>query len=376
MYAQEFILSIADKALECSSTYITAGHNGPYFDTETPVRVYGNWLIVFARCFEITGKKKYYDKVQVLAEKILQDKYRPFAKSYYHRDKVGKDHCNGLVGQAWTFEALARASQILNDQCYVDSARSVYHQHNFNHELGLWNRLEIDGARLSIDDTFNHQLWFAACALLLSVNSSDSIATDVRCFIDSLNANLTIMENGLIYHPIERALPVVEDAKVTLVLRVKKILRPFYVGLLSKPKQAAHIAQAKMINKSIGYHSFNMYAFAMLKQRLPGHPFWDSKEMNKMVLYIKSDEYSSNIVGNKYSFSYNPPGYEVPFSLSVLDEENIEQYARWVNMQLHKTYSENVGMFDRNNEDAVTLTSRIYELTRLENLNFHIDIGK
>ena len=45
--------------------------------------------------------------------------------------------------------------------------------------------------------------------------------------------------------------------------------------------------------------------------------------------------------------------------------EGKNQYLEpWLRTQLEKTYSNETLFFDKNNEDPVTLTSRIYELTR------------
>ena len=46
-------------------------------------------------------------------------------------------------------------------------AEEVFFQHKFIEKLGVWKRLEIDGSVGRIDQTFNHQLWFASCASLL-----------------------------------------------------------------------------------------------------------------------------------------------------------------------------------------------------------------
>ena len=149
MKLSEFLIAIADKALYKPKRFLQPGRNGPYNDSETKVRNYGHWLITFSKCFELTGRKIYLEKVQELAEYLISDHARPYGFSFHHRSKEGKDRCNGLVGQAWTFESLACASSILDDIKYVKLAEEVFFQHNFNKNLGLWNRLEIDGQILS-----------------------------------------------------------------------------------------------------------------------------------------------------------------------------------------------------------------------------------
>ena len=93
----------------------------------------------------------------------------------------------------------------------------MFFQHHFNEQYGLWNRLEINGDVLSIDMTFNHQLWFAACASLIDSPRKKEIQGRVVRFLDCLTENLTILNNGLIYHPITRK---IKDKYSTLSLKV------------------------------------------------------------------------------------------------------------------------------------------------------------
>ena len=41
-----------------------AGHNGPYFDLETPVRNTGHWLMTFLKVYSITKKKIFFNAAQ------------------------------------------------------------------------------------------------------------------------------------------------------------------------------------------------------------------------------------------------------------------------------------------------------------------------
>jgi hypothetical protein len=372
MILSDFLISIADKALSEPRRFLQPGHNGPYNDSETPVRNYGHWLITFSKCFELTGEKIYFEKIEELAEYLISDDARPHGFSFHHRSIEGKDKCNGLVGQAWTFEALAEASAVIRDIKYVEIAEEVFFDHKFNTEFGLWHRLEIDGNILSIDDTFNHQLWFAACASLLNTPRREEIRGRIFRFMECLPKNLSVFDSGLIYHPIERNLNNIGfgiPKKLKLDKSVKSLL-----SLLSKRKgQANHKQQReKMIHKSLGYHQFNMYAFGMLKESLPDHPFWQSFEFQQSINYLVSDEFKNGVSKNIYGFPYNPPGFEVPYALSVLSDltsdDIIEISSWWVNEQLKRCYNPKTQMMDRNTEDPLTHTARVYELTRLPEL--------
>ena len=60
MRLNKMILKIAEnsKKLQNEDGLFLQGHNGPYYDPETPVRNSGHWLIIFSKCYELTDKKK------------------------------------------------------------------------------------------------------------------------------------------------------------------------------------------------------------------------------------------------------------------------------------------------------------------------------
>ena len=318
----DYIITLGETAIRDPNKYFIPGHNGLYNDPETPVRNKGHWLITFVKVYEITHDKKYLDVIKDLADYLISDKARPYGFSFHHRSKEGKDRCNGLIGQAWTFEALAYASSVTENLEYAELVEDVFFQHTFNYKCGLWNRLEIDGTILSIDPTFNHQLWFAACAAMLETPRRKEIRKRILIFLDFLHDNLTILDNGLIYHPIENLLQGNESRK-SIIPILKNVAKTFLssLGIIGKKNNnVTRQYKEKMIYKSIGYHQFNMYAFAMLKEKVPNHPFWESPEFGRSVNYLVSKEFKNELIDNRYGYPYNPPGFEVPYALSVFTE--------------------------------------------------------
>ena len=278
-----------------------------------------------------------------------------------------------MVGQAWTIEALQAASSTLGERKYSQIAGDVFFQHKFIENLGLWRCLDIDGNDLVIDPTFNHQLWFAACASKLKSSRRNKILNRVICFLDKLNLNLTLLDNGLIYHPIINQININENK---LFLRpylrnIAKELLSFIRQMLGKTNNLDRMYQEKMVNKSVGYHQFNMYAFGILKESLSEHPFWESSEFKQTVKFLLSDEFKNGLSDNIYGFPYNPPGFEIPYALSVLtdisESELVEISSWWVNEQFRRCYNPETRMMDRNTEDSLTHTARIYELANLSN---------
>jgi len=353
-----------------------AGHNGPYHDSETPVRNSSHWLIIFAKAYEISGDDKYKKAVKRIADYLISNKARSFGYSFYHRKNPHKDKCNGLIGQAWTMEALKQASITLNDTKYEELAKEVFLQHKFNQEYCLWHILEIDGKVLDVDTTFNHQLWFAAIGSTLKSLQDSKIKEEIRIFLDNLANNITIMNNGLIFHPIERIWE--KQIKGTMMDKFKRILvavKPknilqinYFLKRIILSKKNLRRIKKDLVYKSIGYHSFNMYAFAILKQNLPEHPFWKYYQFLKSIKYLSSKEYIKELEKNKYGFPYNPPGFEIPFALYKFGGFKGERFktllSYWIGEQLKQCYNAKNGLMDRNTEDPETHTARVYELTR------------
>ncbi|MEM6844675.1 MAG: hypothetical protein AAF944_00635 [Bacteroidota bacterium] len=375
MNALDLLFELGEACLQSPKIYLQPGHNGPYHHPETPLRNQGHWLITFSRLYEWSGEEKYRQMVEKLAETLVDPQYRPHGYSFLHRNVRGKDHCNGLMGQAWTIEALATAAAVLNEPKYIKLASEVFLQHPFDESLGLWNVLEIDGTAKAVDNAFNHQLWFAAAASFI-MDSDPLIAERIHIFLEKMWDNVTVLDNGLIYHELES---IAEDKFETVVVSSNFInIRQAASVLLQKlglkqkplsPEKRKELQWEKMLKKSIGYHSFNTYAFGLLKNNIPEHPIWNYPKLRKIISYLSTKEYSSGIENNRYSYSYNPPGFEIPFSLAAFedDEEGNTQCAQlFLQQQLDFCYNHKSKLMDRNNEDPFTLTARAYEISRLD----------
>ncbi|MHA1440162.1 MAG: hypothetical protein ACTSPD_21655 [Promethearchaeota archaeon] len=369
----------AEKGIKLLNEYgkIPGGHNGPYNDQETPVRNSSHWLTIFAKMYEINKKRKFIDAVYKLAEYLISEKARPYGYSFYHRNKKRKDKCNGLIGQAWTFEALAKASEILEENKYKQIAADVFSQHPFNAKVSLWNRVEIEGKEFSIDATFNHQLWFASCSSLIKTDNKNEINQKIINFLDQIPKNLTVLDNGLIFHKIKW----IWKKSIFRNYLINGILRNIYKNIgsfLKERKIVCHfssmnefenILMEKEIYRSIGYHTFNLYAFAILKNKYPNHKIWQNHIFKKTLKYIFNENYICNIDKNIYGFPYNAPGFEMPFILSTFFNNNgirlVNECEKWINWQFKNTFNPETHWFDKNNPDPLTLTSRLYEITRV-----------
>lgn len=353
MEIHEILVQSADAGLLKQNKQTGAfpsGHNGPYHDEETSVRNTSHWLLVILKAYKITGNEKYFKAAGQAVEYLCGDEARPMDYTFWHRKNPEKDSCNGLIGQAWTIEALVEAYRQLEiDEC-IEIAEEVFLMHPYSVDRNIWQRVAADGRHLPFDKTFNHQLWFAmAGGLLFKETGNNKIRQQVMGFLDRLKDYLLTYDDGLIYHPLK--------FKQTLKDHLKNVIKWI---LFSSRKH-----RQKLYNKAIGYHSFNLYALAVLKTVFPDNTFWASKKMRKILQYGGSDNYKKAILDNKFGFPYNPPGIEMAYALQVfeLDSKDIKY---WLQTQIEQTMDAE-GLMTRNASDKQTCQARIYEATRLRN---------
>lgn len=377
MNIQEFVIKLSSNALEQPEKYLVPGVNGPYNDLERPIRNLGHWLIIFSYCYRWTGQSFWQSEVNRIGDLILEDITNRPEGNFYHRDKKGKDRCNGLIGPAWTIEALTSCYSVLKDEAYLNCASDVFLRHHWNEAEGLWNCLDIDGSTLPVDLTFNHQLWFAySGSRVIEHKQNTQIHNSLKGFLNKLDRNLLILENGLICHLLKNAKRFSPKEAISIFKFAWRKVRQCYYF----PRRYRNLKL-----KSIGYQSFNLLAFGPLRKVFPDHEFWESERFFKSVNLIVSKYYKKKIINNIYSFPYNGPGFEIPSILcgfsdiynDIIDIDNEVKY--WLDLQFSRTFYASEFMFSRNNPDPPTLTSRIYELLRFSDeriFNYEISLNE
>jgi len=343
-----FLLS-CDKALELQKKNgeMPSGHNGSYKDKETPVRNTAHWIISFSKALELTKNEKFYDAIVLCLSFLKDNKWRPYSKTFYCREKEGKDKCNGLIGQAWVIEGIIKGYEVTKDKESLKLAEDVFESHPFSEKKYIWNRVELNGEILSFDLTFNHQLWFAMSGFLI-LKYAENKKIEKRClsFMEEIMKNLKVSNKGRIYH-------VVKTNFINDVLKynLKKLFRK---------KQMDY-----MKLKEIGYHSFNTYAFSKILSIYPNLDFFKTKTYKKIITYIISKEYNQEILKSHYGFPYNPPGFESYFTFKSnyhLLEKCENQILNLLKIQIENNYDATNNNFSKNVHDKNTSFARIYEL--------------
>ncbi len=275
------------------------GRNYTYDEPETPVRTTSHWTVTLSEVYDITGKEKFREAADAAVDYLLGDEIRPHGYTYYCRDASGKDHCNGLVGQAGPIRALAHAGPILERQDAIDTAEEVFTIHPFDEELGLWERVEIDGEKLSFDRTLNHQILFAAGSSKLA-SESEIVADRIMTFLDRLPSNMELHSDGLIKHYI-RPSPV---DTVKAVFRGSR----HWPLLLNEVVFHYYSRSDERRKKEIGYQPVNLKGLSQLRIQFPKHEIWSSNKVQTLLEASDADEcrnisYGSVIPGMSFALA-------------------------------------------------------------------------
>ncbi len=373
---KEYIINQASEKLNelKKNGYIIGGKNGPYDDNETPVRVCSHWIQIFSFLYKETKNEEYYNAIKILSNYLTSQNIEKTYYSYSCRDKEGKDHVNGTIGQAWVIEGLVEASRILKDDSYYELAVKMFLNHKFDKKMGLWNRFEIDGRELGFDGTFNHQLWFAAAgAEIIEYKNNEEIKEQINIFLDKCQKNdllFRIHRNGTICH-----YSCISNSTYNFI---------YYCLREAKNKIKKIIGQPNMQYKEEGYHYFALYGFAILKENFGKHEVFNSKKLTKAIKYaLSEDNYirqlniSPTLDGNKlaskiggnyniYCFPYNSPFYELPYIAKIFKNDNEADKLLDKLWEIHKeNFLDQKNINVVNSNDPITLIARIYELLRI-----------
>ena len=354
-------------------------HNGPYFQEETPARNTAHWIILLAYGYLHSEDSRYLKAIRDAADYLVGPTILIGGQNFQVRKEDSRlvDGVNGVIGAAWLFEALAAASLVLEDPKYKLIAIGIFHNHKFNKRNGLWHRHLLNGRVGRIDQTFNHQLWFAATSAGLFDEETLNVASHpINRFLSCLTQNLTCYENGLIYHPL--------IYQADLKSKIKSLLD---IVLLAKDKlcEGSHRRriqinyEREMFWKSVGYHSFNLYAFYLLYQNTKFHQFWVNGMLDKSLELIGTDDFWNCLdVETYYGWLYNLPGFEVPVSLQLskqysdADKRNLMH--KFVQKQFSLSFELKSMTMGNATFDASLATAKLYELTRLEPQYLDIEV--
>ena len=359
MYISDIILKSANAVLQIQKENgsFPPGHNGPWNNEDTPVRVTSHWAILLLKAYDLTNDNKFLQSSKKAYSYLTSKKARPYKNSFYciaSENKVIQS--NGLIGQAWVLESLIEAYNHFSDSNYLNLAEDLIIKHSFDEELCLWHVLGLKGEILKIHRTFNQQLWFSVMAFIVAnICHNNEILINTKKFFEQLLSFIKF-KNFIRMHIREDIFYKKTNKKDKYSLKVKNLAAKRYFTKISR-----------------GYLSFSILALSTLYSINRTMDLWRDVKLRKMIsqstLYLDSKIFHDD--GNKFGFQYNPIGFEVAclkekFSDYIGDYKG-KSIENWIIKQLDNHYDFNKMMLIKNTNDQNTLSSRIYELTKLEN---------
>ena len=369
MSYESFLVGVVNSAISTNllqDDIRLLGHNGPYYDQQTRVRNISHWSIILAGVHKITHDDKYCKMAVSLLEELLS---YSSDYTYTHRQKMGKDMQNGVIGTAWNIEAFILGYQYSGDKRFFNEAIRLTKLFPFDHSKGLWRCCTPEGKIVGYDATFNHQLWYAASiAMVWTITKDNDLEEQLNRFFDKLPHIMNIYSSGLIHHPISYGL-----------------LQERYRVVFRKCKYAFR----KVLNgesfyyKELGYHCFVVYAFAIIKSAGYRHSFFDSVSFAKILDFTFSSKFLAEVkkennksdvthlplreikvIGNRYGYAYNPVGFELQFINAIFGLNKEEVAFSEFQFEIEHFFDRKI-FYAVNTEDNATLTARVYELARV-----------
>lgn len=344
--------------IEKSMAFYPGGRNGPYLDIESPVRNTAHCCLIFSFAYKLTGYVKYKTNGLALLQYLQNNDCYSYNDLLIHRQKSGKDWCNGTIGTAWYLEALYYGGLLLDQEKAVLKAKEIGSKIMFDNKTKLWNITDPSNNTTIYDRTYNHQSWLGSILAEMDVQKENVIA-----FLDASQNYLKGYSNGCIVHLVNVQKPDKQKKKKTIRQRYyNRIIRKYSTDKPSLVK--THIMNKD--KRDVGYHLYVLYSLSRLKKVFKDHPLWKSETVTNALRYISSSDFIGDLnYPNDYSYPYNPPGFEYPMICSTFYKEDkiLYPYIKqiWAT-QIATTWDSQLSKFSKNTCDPLTLSVRLYEL--------------
>lgn len=368
MRQEEYLRYVADKNYDAffQQGYATAGHNGPHGHRDTPARNTAHYLVIYSYLYKKTGQDKYKKICYVFASYLydIQAHSKSGAVKCMETDKF--DHLNGLIGQGWIIEGLLYFYDVFKENAALEIATKIYKTQKYDKVLHLWHRIELDGSDIGIDPTYNHQVWFAACASkLLDYGVDTKVDEEIRDFLTAgASRDFRVYSDGLLYHYV--------NAKTE---SIKKQKQKRFIKICLTPVKSISPKKFDYKYMEYAYHIFDLYGFSILKERYKDLPLFSSVNYRKAVAYAQNIKMINEKCGayqaiekgdmfNIFFYSYNSPVFEYPYVATSNGYPNEKVFDELYDIQIKLMFDKHTGMFTRNNPDIDTWNARTYEVVR------------
>lgn len=334
------------------------GHNTVYEDRETPVRSTSHWLAILSKAYEITGEDRFLEAAADAADYLLLEVNRPGGHTFLARESDDRDQCNGLVGQSAPIKGLVRGARVLDRDDLLATATDVFSLHPFDPELGLWERVEVDGTVISFDRTLNHQALFAARATPLA-KESPHVKEEISSFLDALPRNMELHEDGVIKHyirpPPSQTLSAATNARRHWRLLWNELVYHY------------HSRSSDRRKKEVSYQAVNLSAWAALKRHSPDHPTWDTRPVEKALSYVESEEFVQEYRDNDSRFASMNPGMGIARALIAFDRDR-NLASEWLAYDIYSVFDFETDLYSRNAPDPMFRAASLSGILDLPNV--------
>ncbi len=376
MNLHDILCQSAEKglALQDQQGALPAGHNGPYHHNDTPLRATAHWAILFIKVWELTGQERFREAAIKCCDYLTGPSARPYGKGFLC--KVNQP--NGLISPAWVLEALAIAATKLGVSKYRDVGMEVFNLYPFDQQSGLWIAINADGSSqptqklfyqqekmyIHITDTFNHILWFALAGLLLATPGHGEVIEKLDCFFNRLPAYFKVYDSGCICHRVYA-------------------------------EQGKRQRDPAMAHKELPYHCFSLYAYGVIRRLRPDLAVFRAGAFKSALRFVCTDEHYRALLDtrfeqaisgaapmrkklshNRFGFAYNVTGFEAAFVLHAFrdfyDFAVAESMRKWCSEQVRRCFDFATGLLERDTEDPRLLAARLYEATRLPDMELRV----
>jgi len=323
--------------------YWEGGCNGPYKDHETPLRNTAHIIILFSSMGNYHNDQELLNAANKAVDYLLKKINLSEKQGIVFRQKIGKDVTNGVIGPAWIIEALMTAARHLNRTDASTMAEKIFLCHKFSQKYSCWYKMDTSEQLISkLDQTFNHQLWFASVASTLNLAETKN---QVRKFIDNNLLKVSTYNDNVIYH----GASLLGDAQIYKLIFNQRDLR-----LEIKRK----LRKKSLRSKSVGYHSFNLYAISRLYQEL-SKPEEIRLLLNELLKPLQEKSFYRELAESKYSWDYNHPNIEYFFVYDTLNL--LENYPDALRLNFIQSLEEYISK----SCDVKTACARLYSISRI-----------
>jgi len=332
-------------SIQYKSGAMPEGINGPHNHKMTGARNTSHWIILFLHAYTLSNKQTFKDASLRALDFLLSPAILKTNQYFIHRKQKGFNEANGLIGQAWSLEALYYASRILETNEYKNIALSVFNNHKFDQYFNLWYRKEDNNTDI-LEGTVNQQIWFAAIGAKLQEDNDHTGLTNIKLFLDNIEKQFVVRNNIMVNY-----------------LLKDNLLYKVYDNIKLYKKYG--FSNNVFSEIQLPYHIFALTGFAILYDKFKEHAFWKSKKFMRIISIILDPSIDSLLLKSRYGYTYNVSGFEIPFIIrtfkEIYDPNEISELGYvYLKKQFDVYNNREIEISDR-----ITFEARYYEVCRL-----------